>query len=206
MCWACPFSQERRRCHGGRKRVARSLSFSQVCARCHGGRKAPKGCLSGAGELASGKRERTHYIERALFAGAPPLPWREKARCAEFVLFTGMRIVMVGEKRRRDVCPTRRSGRRRIAPGASLFTGVRVVMVGEKRRVDVCPAHGNPSGEAGEGALRRACPFSQARHRCHSGGKVSKGCIPGTEKRLSEKREKVCCAECALFAGAPPLP
>ena len=136
MCWACPFSQERRRCHGGRKRVARSLSFSQVCARCHGGRKAPKGCLSGAGELASGKRERTHYIERALFAGAPPLPWREKARCAEFVLFTGMRVVMARKKRRRDAFPAqgsgfRENGRRRIAPGASLFTGVRVAMARE---------------------------------------------------------------------------
>lgn len=82
MCWACPFSQERRRCHGGRKRVARSLSFSQVCARCHGGRKAPNECLSGARELAFGKRERVHYIECAFFTDASPLPWREKARCA----------------------------------------------------------------------------------------------------------------------------
>ena len=151
------------------------------------------------------------------------------------------RAVMAGEKRRRDACPARgnwflESGRGRITSSAPflqahrrchsggkarcaefvLFTGMRIVMVGEKRRRDVCPAHGNPSGEAGAGALRRACPFSQLYRRCHGEGKRRMDACPtrGSGRKcaalsapfLQAHRRchsggKARCAEFVLFTG-----
>ena len=131
---SAPFLQARRRCHGGRKRVARSLSFSQACAlswweKNDEGMSARHG---EAGESALRRARPFHRHARCHGEGKAPKGClsdtgkREKARCAGHVLF---------------------------------HSYIAVAMTREKRRRDACPARGSASGKAGEGALRRARPF-----------------------------------------------
>ena len=142
---SAPFLQARRRCHGGRKRVARSLSFSQVCALSWRGKSA-EGMPFRRREAASGKTGEGVLRRARPFSQACALPWRGKAPSG--YLSSAWK-------------PFRRSGRRRVAPGMSFFTAISPL------------------------------PWR---------GKAPNGCLSDTGKR-----EKVCCAECALFAGAPPL-
>ena len=63
---ACPFSQERHRCHSGGKRVARSLSFSQVCALSWRG-KSVEGMPFRRGGTLPGKRKKARRAGRVPF-------------------------------------------------------------------------------------------------------------------------------------------
>ena len=131
--------------------------------------------LAGAGKRFRGSGRKRIVLGVSFFTGAPPLPWREKARCAEFVIFTGMRALSWREKSAEGML-VRRGGIGFWKAGEDALHRARPFC----RRA--------AAAMAGESALRGVCPFHRHAH-CHGGRKTTKGCLPDTEKR-----EKAYCA------------
>ena len=202
---SAPFLQARRRCHGGRKRVARSLSFSQACA-LSWWEKNDEGMSARHGEAGEGVLRRARP-----FSQVCALSWWEKS--AEWM--SVQRMETLPEKREKARCAGHVLFHRRAT----------VVIAGERCRRDVYPARRNGFRKSGRKCAALSAPFLQARRRCHSGGKArcaefvlftgtsplswrgksAKGIPFRRREALLEKRERARCAGHVLFTGVPPL-